>query len=785
MNLKTNHPLVPIAIIIAFFLSTGSLFSQVTIFSEDFESASEGELSTIVFNGWKQYTITATSSDWGITNNCPITGTYSASLRDGSNIWCDYTWNNNGNEVAYYATPINATAHNTVTLSFNWRCYAEPGFDYGRICYSTNGGTTWIDFSNSGTYNGQVSTQTVTNLDISDVDGLSFLLGFRFYNDGATGAVPGFTVDDIVVQAIQNCPTVAGTASASSTVLCGASSTLSLTGEDPSATIQWQVSTDGGATWSNIVGATTDPYVVSPGVDSQYRALVTNGCTTASNSVSITVSCTIIHPVGNLTSSNLTVNCGSTYTYYDHAQTSNYSNNQNSIITICPSTAGQYVTLTLNSFNLENNFDFLYVFDGNDGTAPLIGVYTGNIGAGPTVTASSANTSGCLSFRFISDPATVAAGWDFAVSCTGTPATPYPASGIEDCNGAATICSDATLVGGTTGYGGQELPVNDFANCLFEPGEAESNWYVFSSSTNGTIAFDIEPADGTTDYDWAIWGPYNSLQCPTFTGDHSIRCNASANYNSGPNSSTGLSTSSNDTIEENGNHAGETTDGYCEALDVLAGEIYIMMLDNWDASTVDFELTWNLTNGASLDCTPLPINLASFESKCDNNQTSLEWATESEVNNNFFIVEKSGADFLFEEIGKVFGAGNSSSQIEYSFIDTEINEETAYYRLVQVDFDGSVEYHRIISSNCHDYSFNVVKNNLLASNLDLLITSGANELLTISLYSSTGKLITKDVKEVNAGNNSLSLRNFNISSGIYLLSIQGEYHSYSTKLIRK
>ena len=61
--------------------------------------------------------------------------------------------------------------------------------------------------------------------------------------------------------------------------------------------------------------------------------------------------------------------------------------------------------------------------------------------------------------------------------------------------------------------------------------------------------------------------------------------------------------------------------------------------------------------------------------------------------------------FFNKEIGKVFGSGTSNVQNNYTFTDTEINNETAYYRLLQVDFDGAVEYHRIVASNCHNYLF--------------------------------------------------------------------------------
>lgn len=780
MDYKANKINKILFLVFGFLFLSINTFGQTTIFSENFEAATEGELSTVVFNGWKQKTITATNSDWSITNNCPISGSYSMTLHSYG-AYCDYAWDDTGQEVAYYATTINATAYNTTTLSFNWKCGGEVGYDYGKVCYSTDGGTTWINFTNSGTYVNQLGTQTVINIDISDVDGISFLLGFRWINDSNTGSAPGFNVDDIVVKAIANCATAAGTSSASPNSFCpSGNATLTLAGEDPAATIQWQVSTNGGATWSNIAGATTDPWVQPVAVNSMYQALVTNGCTATSTTSSVTVGCPdIIQPTSGTNST--TIQCGGSYNYYDSGGSgSNYTNNQNGMITICPSTAGQYVSINFATIDIENNFDYMYVFDGNDGFAQLLGVYTGALTG--TITASAANTSGCISIRFTSDGGATDVGWNATVTCTGTSGGPYAASGLNDCTGGTVVCSDGSTSGGTTGYGLQELP-GTWNSCLNfgNDGETQSNWYIFSPATSGTVGFLMTPNVGSgTDYDWTIWGPYNSLQCPAFTNDSYLRCSGASFANSGPNGETGLKAPATDVFED------QFGNGYLKPLTVIAGEIYVMMLDNWDGNGNTFNLTWQLSNGATLDCTPtLPVTLLNFEAQCDANHTALEWACETEINNNFFIVEKSGPDFVFKEIGKVFGAGNSNITTHYSFIDQEANEETAYYRLLQVDYDGSLEYHRIVASNCHDYSFDVVKTNLSNNNLDLLITSGTNENLIIRLYNSTGKLITQQSKEINAGNNSISLRNFNISSGIYLISIQGEYNNYSEKILSK
>lgn len=267
---------------------SNAVTGQTTLFSENFESASEGELSTSAFNGWKQDTELSTVSDWAITNNCPISGSYSMTLH-AYGAYCEYAWDDTGEEVAYYATAIDATAYNSVTLSFDWTCRGEVNYDYGRICYSTNG-TTWTDFTNSGTYVNQSSTQSVTNLDISEVDGTSFYLGFRWINDSNTGTDPGWNVDNIVVKATANCSVTGGSITAGTDPICnGNSTTLTLSGYTGGSSFQWQSSSDN-SSWSNIGGATSSTYTASPSSDTYYRVSVTNGCTAYSSSYLLNVS---------------------------------------------------------------------------------------------------------------------------------------------------------------------------------------------------------------------------------------------------------------------------------------------------------------------------------------------------------------------------------------------------------------------------------------------------------------------------------------------------------------
>ena len=113
--------------------------------------------------------------------------------------------------------------------------------------------------------------------------------------------------------------------------------------------------------------------------------------------------------------------------------TGNYTANQNSVYTICPQTTGDIVTVVFNAFDVEQNYDALYVFNGNSISAPqissgnlasnvpggLAGGFWGTTIPGPFV---ANNTSGCLTFKFVSDGIANKPGWNAIVNC-GPPAT--------------------------------------------------------------------------------------------------------------------------------------------------------------------------------------------------------------------------------------------------------------------------------------------------------------------------------------------------------------------------
>lgn len=107
-----------------------------------------------------------------------------------------------------------------------------------------------------------------------------------------------------------------------------------------------------------------------------------------------------------------------------------YFNNEWIITTFCSSVPGQQIQVSFSSFITENGWDDMIIYDGPNTGSPVIGTYTGNLGAF-TVT----STTGCLTFDFFSDATTRRAGWAAVISCI-TPPSPatytHPTTGIAN-----------------------------------------------------------------------------------------------------------------------------------------------------------------------------------------------------------------------------------------------------------------------------------------------------------------------------------------------------------------
>lgn len=181
----------------------------------------------------------------------------------------------------------------------------------------------------------------------------------------------------------------------------------------------------------------------------------------------------------------------------------------------------------------------------------------------------------------------------------------------------------------------------------------------------------------------------------------------------------------------------------------------------------------------------LPIELLSFTANYNGKTVDLKWATASELNNDYFTIERSADAVNFELINSTDGAGNSTQTLFYSTVDDAPLNGISYYRLKQTDFDGNFSYSNIVSVDIEKnngfqilYTFNSIENGIL----NVTVNCGNNCLLNFELYDMTGKKVFSSNENISGSNRNVSIPSKNLSNGIYLLKVYNGEKMISKKL---
>ena len=189
--------------------------------------------------------------------------------------------------------------------------------------------------------------------------------------------------------------------------------------------------------------------------------------------------------------------------------------------------------------------------------------------------------------------------------------------------------------------------------------------------------------------------------------------------------------------------------------------------------------------------TPLPIELLSFTGECDNENILLKWSTASEINNDYFSIERRGADGInWQIITTIKGAGNSFALQNYSYAYSESYLEVPYYRLKQTDVNGNFKYSTIITvENCLENRAELVvyPNPAIvgqAININL-IASDKQEIL-VAVTDVLGQEYYSKIIVVEKGSTIIAIDPYkNISAGIYIIKGSIDNNIYAKKLIVK
>lgn len=760
------------------------------------------------------YTLNASPAGTGTWSVVSGTGTFSNATNSTTNV---SGLSSGINRFQWISNNSCSTSKDTVVINVTGFVSADAGLDKQLTCSVTNvslgttavSGNTYAWSPGAGLNATNIAEPTASQTGI-------FILT-------VTNTASGCVATDTVV--VLNGGLIA--TETHSTTTCGSSNgsiDVSVTGGTSPYTYSW----NDGPTIQDRTGLVAGTYTV----------VVTDfsGCSTS-------LSATIIAVPGTC------ISCPATTTFTDPGGAGNYSNNSNVTSTFC-SNSGSFLSFSFsggsNSFDIDVPGDSLIFYDGVYATGTPIAILT-YLDDNTQTTYSSqlkiATLSTCVTVRFSSNASGVDAGFSATVACENPPTCSGNPPASDIFRQAPLICNLNGYCGTTSTYYGEDTPYNlvGGGDCSSGPddfifgGTIENNsWLSFiadatSASFNFTISncgsgsglqlgifgfdginFSLKSPCGTTDgsqtgsttlsasgltigetYYIMIDGAAGS------TCDYIVSANSGViTVNAGPDQSLCATTTTLAASSSLGSGVWTLKSGTGNLADASNPTTTVSGLSpgqnvfTWTSTNVScssFSSSSFDTVIVNISCV-LPVELVNFDYSCKADHTELFWQTASESNNDYFIIERSDEDLIFESIGTVKGSGNSNTIQNYVFNDYNRNGIN-YYQLVQVDKDGTKTNSKLIvaKNSCKaDYSISNIFYNTENNEIVIKYTSELNQLISVNIFDVLGRTVFSSKNNFEKGNNELRFITDKLENAIYACSVSSaDYNAVRKVLINR
>lgn len=352
-------------------------------------------------------------------------------------------------------------------------------------------------------------------------------------------------------------------------------------------------------------------------------------------------------------------------------------------------------------------------------------------------------------------------------SGSGNPVT------ASDCNDAIDVCTDINFAIDPNGFGTvNEIPaLGSFGNpdlipdgtnsawgtdnwgCL-RSGELNSTWMIVNIQTGGTLEFTFGGLGTQAGfYDWIMY-PYGPTACSDIANNTvaPVRCN----WNAVANGGTGLATT-----PPPGGNAGN----FEPPMNVTTGDLFVICFSNWSSVTTNVPLEF--FGSATVSCTPLPVELVTFEGHSEGRDAVLNWTTASEQNNDLFELMRSTDGLEWLSVGKQSGHGFSNQVVHYQHRDPNLAPGIYYFKLHQQDFDGSSKLIGHTTVEINSQSFTAFPNP--SSGKWLLTGLSGSVGLDYSLFDMGGQPVSHEER---LANETLEIRLVDPQPGCYMLVVR-------------
>jgi hypothetical protein len=437
-----------------------------------------------------------------------------------------------------------------------------------------------------------------------------------------------------------------------------------------------------------------------------------------------------------------TLNSSLTYTLSDDGGpagpvSTGYSNSVNRTITLTPSDGTKKLQLAFTQMDLETTYDYLYVYDGANTSAPLLATLNGT-----TIPSniSATNSSGQLTIRWTTDISNVGTWGGFLASitsitlptpgCISSPTTPTDgATNVSPTTSitwsAATYATNYDVYFGTTLPG---TPTTNTTSTTYSPGTLlEGTTYYWKivpknsvgaatgcatwSFTTLTRPINDNPSGAIelTISNIVSYSTYTNLystntitestpSCASYTGEDVWFKVTLPQYMTSLDFDTQIGTITDAGMAIYRGTPGSLVEIQCDDDNSANGLMSYISRTDFNQYETIYIRVWEYGGGTTgtfgISVTspqPLPVELLYFEGTAHSTYNNLKWATASEQNSNYFGIERSIDGETWREIATKQSTGNSTEKINYYHSDNIDQFTIHYYRLVQYDIDGKFE----------------------------------------------------------------------------------------------
>ncbi len=398
---------------------------------------------------------------------------------------------------------------------------------------------------------------------------------------------------------------------------------------------------------------------------------------------------------------------------------------------------------------------------------------------------------------------------DPGIAYSTTVACDPPPAPAGDCMGAVQICSSTNIPcspyqpGAVTDLNGSN------SGCM--SGQQQGVFMILNFGPNTLpctpVAFDVVPGNSVpcgswsnNIFDFVIWGPYTNAGpggmvnagnvCPI--NQLPYRCNWASL--SSP-TVKGLAFNNSLPVSQNGGGG-----PMARHMVVNPGDRFLLFVNNWSGTGQQFSIQWktppptfqvlpsdcNQTSPwvdgpavpappgsyATPDCTPLAVELLSFTAQPADKHVDVRWSTASEQGSAYFNVERSADGQVFESIGRVDAAVNSSAMIDYHFVDDAPLNGLSYYRLMQVDMHDEATHSQVVPVIFRGNSVNMdVFPNPADDILWLSFPIEEETQLHARIHDASGRLVGERIISSNTGRNLTEIPIEKFDQGSYTIEL--------------